>query len=164
MNAKRIIFVIVLGLLAFSLGASPAAAQATRVNYEGQECTTSSWGVPERSWISEDGIMHMRGIALSNQINSDSPYMTGINSLKMNVDLDPTTGEGHAYGTFTLSPTAIDGDWVGHWSTHVSPAGISGRAVGQGTGALTGMKVVNHMLSSDPNSPCNNDFGYVLMP
>jgi hypothetical protein len=164
MKAYRILILIVLTFCIILLTAAPAAARATRINYEAYECPIAPWGEPERMWVSEDGVMHMRGVPLVNLLESESPYLAGTNTVNMNLDLNPATGEGHAYGTVLLAPFAKNGTWEGRWSTHVSPTGIQGKAVVHGTGELAGMKMFNNMSNSDPNDPCDNSVGYILIP
>jgi len=164
MKANKILILIILTLCITLSIAAPAAARATRINYESYECTIAPWGEPERMWVSEDGVMHMRGVLVVNLIESENPYLAGINRLIMNVDLDPATGEGHAYGTALLTPSAKNGTWEGRFSTHIMPTGIRGKAVIHGTGELAGMKMFNKMSNSDPNDPCNNGAGYILLP
>lgn len=164
MKAYRILILIVLTFCLVVLLAAPAAARATRINYEADECPLVPWGEPERMWVSEDGILHMRGFLVENLIVSESPYLAGINRIMANMDLNPATGEGHAFGTVLITPFAKNGTWEGRFSTHVSPDGIQGRAVVHGTGELSGMKQFNHISNSDPNDPCHTDTGYILLP
>jgi hypothetical protein len=54
---------------------APTAARAIQINYEAYECTMAPWGEPERMWLSEDGVLHMRGVPVTNLIDSESPYL-----------------------------------------------------------------------------------------
>lgn len=164
MNKFRNLMLIGLTLCFILMTAAPAAARATRIYYEADECPLAPWGEPERMWVSEDGILHMRGFLVVNLIDSDSPYLAGINQIRANMDLNPATGEGHAFGTVLITPFAKNGTWEGRFSTHVSPDGIQGKAVVHGTGELSGMKQYNHISNSDPNDPCQTDKGYILHP
>lgn len=164
MKAYRIPTLIILTFCITLLMAAPAAARATRINYEAYECAVAPWGEPERMWVSEDGVLHMRGFLIENLIESENLYLAGINQVYANLDLNPATGEGHAYGTVLITPLAKNGTWEGRFSTHVSPVGIQGKAVVHGNGELIGMKMFNNMSNSDPNDPCHNDAGYILLP
>jgi hypothetical protein len=164
MKAHRNLTLIVLTFCLVFLIAAPAAARATRIYYEAYECPLAPWGEPERIWISEDGILHMRGFLIENLIESESPYLAGINRVYANFDLNPATGEGHAYGKVSITPFTKDGTWEGQFSTHVSPDGIQGRAVVHGTGEMSGLKQFNNISNSDPNDPCHTDAGYILLP
>jgi hypothetical protein len=159
----KVIYISILVMLFILVSAMPATAKAEKVNFTGTTCIVSQ-SPPERFWISEDGIIHMRGIVTKNVDVTDSPYDTGSASMIMNVDINPLTGEAHGYGTFILSPTAYSGTWEGHWSTHISPDGLRGLAVGHGTGELEGLQIFNNMTSDDPSDPCTNSSIRVLVP
>lgn len=164
MKVYRILILIVLTFCIVFLIVAPAAARVTRVYYEAYECTIAPWGEPERMWVSEDGVLHMRGFLVENLIVSESPYLAGINRVNANMDMNPATGEGHVYGKVLITPFDKDGTWEGQFSTHVSPDGIQGWAVVHGTGELSGLKQFNNISNSDPNNPCHTDAGYILLP
>jgi hypothetical protein len=169
MKAKRITVVFVLAMVVILVSAVPAAARATRIYYTGAECPITQ-GYPERQWISEDGILHQRGIPLHNILTSDSPYWRGTNDVVMNAEINLATGEVHAYGIASINPDAYDGTWEGHFSTHVSADGtLLGSATVHGTGELEGMKAFN--TQSTPPEPLEECFnmntintGYILIP
>lgn len=166
MNHKRFqirSILLVLAMVVVLVSAVPASAQAERIFISGTTCIQTQ-SPPERFWISEDGIMHMRGIITSNIDVTDSPYDTGMASMIMNIDIDPTTGYGHAFGSFTIYPTTYDGTWEGHWSTHIAPDGVRGSATGHGTGELEGLQIFNNMSSENPNDPCTISDIVVLIP
>ena len=169
MNAKKITVIFVLAMVVILVSAVPAAARATRIYYTGAECPITQ-GDPERQWISEDGILHQRGIPLHNILTSDSPYWLGTNDAVMNTEINLATGEVHAYGMVSIHPDAYDGTWEGHFSTHVSADGtLLGSATVHGTGELEGMKAFN--TQSTPPIPLEEcfymntiDTGYILIP
>jgi hypothetical protein len=173
MNHKRISkvsLVLTLVLLAFLVAAVPASAQAERIDYTSFECPISM-SAPERQWVSEDGILHQRGIHLVNAITSSTPYLTGTNYLEMNTEINLATGEVHAYGKVDLHPAGYEGSWVGTWTTHVSAEGITdGKATIRGTGDLEGMAAFNTMHNpTEPHPACSNPMatseeGYILVP
>lgn len=154
---------LVLAMVVVLVSTVPASAQAERIYMSGTTCIQTQ-SPPERFWISEDGIMHMRGISTSNIDVTDSPYDTGTASMIMNFDIDPRTGYGHAFGTFTIYPTTYDGTWEGHWSSHIAPDGLRGSATGHGTGELEGLQIFNNMSSINPNDPCTISDIVVLIP
>ncbi len=160
---SKITIIFSLALLVILVGTVPASAQAERLSITGTTCIQYQ-SPPEKFWISDDGIVHSRGAVLHNIDVTDSPYDTGINILTGNVDLDPATGYGHAYGTFILYPSAYDGTFEGSWSSHISPDGLRGRAVGHGTGELEGIQIFNELSSNDPNAPCTNSSITILIP
>jgi hypothetical protein len=164
MNVKRITVVFILAMVVVLVSTVSATAKATHIEYTSIDCTVEPWGPPEREWVSDDGVLHQRGILVVNEVSSSNAYLTGGMTLEMNVDIDLGTGLGHAYGTLSLDPIAYNGTWEGHWSTHISPEGLRGSATGQGTGDLQGMKLFNHMANSNPMDPCTNEWGSILIP
>ena len=166
MNHKRISkssIILTLALLVVLVSVVPASAQAERLNFTGTTCIQSQ-SPPEKLWISDDGVMHSRGVVLTNIDVTDGDYDTGIAILIGDIDLDLATGYGHAHGTFTLYPSAYSGTFEGHWSSHISPDGLRGIAVGHGTGDLEGAQILNNMSSENPNNPCTNSNITVLIP
>jgi hypothetical protein len=166
MNHKKIsklgtIFILI--MVVILVGVIPATAKAVRVDYVSAGCIVYQ-GPPERFWISEDGIVHMRGITVNQTDTSTNDYDNGIATLIMNVDINPVTGYGHAYGSLTVYPIAYDGTWVGQWSTHISPEGLRGSATARGTGELEGLLLFNDMRSTDPANPCTDGYETVLIP
>lgn len=166
MNYRRVFKISVPTLLAILIvvvGIIPASARAERVDIYGTTCIQTQ-SPPERFWISEDGIVHMRGIVTTNIDVTNNGYDTGSASMVMNIDMDPATGNGHGYGTFTIYPSAYDGTWSGSWSSHISPDGLRGSATGHGTGELEGLSIFNNMSSTNPNDPCTISNITVLIP
>ncbi len=159
----KITIVFSLALLVVLVSVVPASARAQRLSYTGNTCTQSQTP-PEKFWISDDGVMHQRGMVLTNIDVTDGDYDTGINILTGNIDLDLATGYGHAYGTFTLYPSAYSGTFEGNWSSHISPDGLRGIAVGHGTGELEGLQIFNNMSSNNPTDPCTNSNITILIP
>ena len=166
MNHKRISkpsIILTLALLVVLVSVVPASAQAERLTFTGTTCIQSQ-SPPEKLWISDDGVMHSRGVVLTNIDVTDGDYDTGIAILTGNMDINLATGYGHAYGTFTIYPAAFEGTFEGSWSSHISPDGLRGRAVGHGTGELEGVHVYNEMSSDNPADPCTNSSITILIP
>ncbi len=172
MNHKRfsrLSIMLILILVLILVSAIPTSAQAERVYLTGTQCPISL-GTPEREWISEDGVLHQRGVAMINISTSESPYLEGMSYLVANFEINLLTGAVHAYGSGETRPSAYDGTWVGRFSTHISPEGvIEGSIVLHGTGELEGLILFNTV--SNPTAPdpaCNNmntaNQGYVLIP
>ncbi len=169
MNHKRIskVSAVLIVILVLLVAAVPAAAQAERIYYTSYECPISA-SAPERVWVSEDGILHQRGIHQVNTITSSTPYLTGLNYLELNADINLATGEVHAYGKAELQPAAYEGSWVGTFTTHVSGGITDGKATVQGTGDLEGMMGFNNMVNPPvPAAACNfmdtDEYGYILV-
>ncbi len=163
MKAKKITTVFIVAMLVILVGVVPATAKAVRVDYVSIGCVQYQ-GPPEHFWISEDGIVHMRGVTVNQVDTSTNDYDNGTATLIMDLDINPVTGYGHAYGSVTIYPIAYDGTWVGHWSTHVSPEGLRGSMTARGTGELEGLILFNDMMSTDPANPCTDGYETVLIP
>lgn len=173
MKTRRWITIGILALIAMMLVVTPVAAQSTRIEFTAREFTCSE-GPPGKIWFSEDGtILHIREQTRTGENISDEPLATGTNSIVMNMDLDLLTGEGHAYGTFSLDVSGVEGTWDGHWTLHIYPDGFWGTSNGHGTGDLDGMKLKSELTPwdpGDPDNPCETmigaDFvsGYILNP
>lgn len=169
MKGKKASIVVALVLL-FSLAiAAPGSARMEKVQYSGTECPIQM-GPPERVWVSEDGILHVRGVHMVNVLDSSTPYLTGTAYLVLNSETNLVTGEVHGYGTTEIHPDAYEGTWVGRWSTHVSSEGVlEGVATARGTGELEGLIDFNHMSSPEaPDPTCfgmnNIDSGTIFVP
>jgi hypothetical protein len=133
---------VVCGLAAFA--ASAQAATRTAVTFTD---TTVSTGTPERMWISDDQMLHVRGQTQTTAVTGD---LTGSFQLDVNLNLDLTTGSGVLFGDFTLTTTS--GTWTGAFNGTISPDGVSGRFVGQGD---DGSKITGTFTSIGPDSFLN---------
>jgi hypothetical protein len=166
---SKIAVIFTLIVLVLLVGVVPASAQAKRIYYTSYECPISMTP-PERQWVSEDGILHQRGVHQVNEITSSTPYLTGYNYLEINADISLVTGEVHVYGKVDLQPTAYEGSWIGFFTTHISSEGVlDGKATARGTGDLEGMMDFNNMhFPLVPDPACFNmdtaEDGYILVP
>jgi hypothetical protein len=172
MNHKRIptlATILILAIVVILVGTVPAAAKAERIYYTGVDCPIYI-GPPAKEWVSEDGVLHQRGIPMTTSLTYNLPELNGKNYIMANMDVDMATGAVHVYGTVDIHPNGIDGTWIGYFSTHVSPEGVlNGRAVAHGTGELEGMKSFNKISSPEVLDPaCFNmntaGIGYILIP
>ncbi len=155
MKAKKVTVVVFMVIVLVLVGVIPVSARAERIYYTGRTCPTYV-GPPERQWISEDNVLHMRGMYTDNTITATTPYMAGTAVIIMNQDVDLTTGNVHAFGSIVAQPSGIEGTWVGNFSTHVTGGVIRGSMTGQGTGELHGMTFFNRMSTDIPDPLCNN--------
>jgi hypothetical protein len=160
--------IFILAMVVLLAGTVPAMARAERIYYTGEDCPIYV-GPPERQWVS-DGVLHQRGVQMTNTMSYDPASLSGMAYLVANFDIDLASGAVHAYGTGELHPDGADGTFVGIFSTHVSPEGVvDGRSVVHGTGEFEGMISFNNVSSPDaPDQACNgmNTFsnGYILIP
>jgi len=172
MNHKRISklgTIFVLALVLVLLGSVPAAARAERIPFTGEDCPFSLGDI-ERQWVSDDGVLHQRGVEMTNTLVYEPNILSGTAELMANFDTHLATGAVHAYGTIVIHPSGVNGTGVGSFSTHVSPeVVVNGNAVIRGTGELEGMIAFNNVSSPEaPDPACNNmntaSNGYILIP
>ncbi len=171
MNQKRITklgTIFILGMVLVLIGAVPAAAKAERIPFSGEDCPFSL-GPIEKQWVSDDGVLHQRGVRMTNTLVYEPDILSGTAELMANFDTHLATGAVHGYGTIVIHPSGVNGTWVGSFSTHVSEGVVEGRAVVRGTGELEGMIAFNNVSSPvAPNPDCNNmntaSNGTILIP
>ena len=155
MEIRKRLLLVLLVLATLALAATPASARATRTTYTAEEFICVE-GPPQRMWFSANGTMlHIRGQSAESVVLSSNPLVQGTNHLLKNMDLNLSTGEGHAYGTFSTSPEAVDGTWDGHFTIRFSPTSFSGSAAGRGSGDLAGQHVAIRFSALDPGDPDN---------
>jgi len=87
-------------------------------------------------WVSEEGIVQIRGGAGAGWITGDIP---GFMAFTMNAAFDPATGTGRAWGTFVSGDgyvNTFEGTWlmsVSYWGNY-----IEGRSEAHGIGVYEG--------------------------
>jgi hypothetical protein len=68
---------------------------------------------PGSEEMTEQGMLRIRGRTFTDLVESTDPYVAGTNRPTLNVDLDPSLGEGQLRGSFALSPSEPGGVWEG---------------------------------------------------
>jgi hypothetical protein len=132
----------VLLLAATLLAGNPLLAKSvkTPVDFYEVSCATS----PGVSW-EEGNSGHLRGAtSWSLFYQEGNPDPIGMDSIVVNINENLVTGKQEVFGTFSLTyPLEDDGTFDGRWTAKFDPAVPSflGRAVGHGTGDLTGKKM-----------------------
>lgn len=141
--------VLVVSLL---LATTSVQAKATETPFTGIE-TTDSFGVPEREWMA-DGVVHVRGLPV--ETTFEGAFAEGTfsfsNDVVFNLNLDPVTGDGDAFGSFALSGTwgDLEGSFEGRWTAEITAGAVLLAYVGQGSGDFEGMKIVGKGTGSLP--------------
>lgn len=141
--------VIVVSLL---LATTSVQAKATETPYTGVE-STDSFGVPERAWMA-DGVLHVRGLPVENTF--EGTFAEGAfsfsNDVVFNLNLDPATGDGDAFGSFALDGTwgDLQGSFEGRWTMEITTGAVLLAYVGQGSGDFEGMKIMGKGTGSLP--------------
>jgi hypothetical protein len=137
------LLVVAFGIGLTTLGTSALAATKTSVTFTD---TVVSTGAPDRAWTS-DGVLHLRGQPQTTAVAGD---LTGTFSLDANLNLDLNTGKGELFGKFTLTTAAVA--WEGSFAAQISPAGVSGTFVGQGS---DGTKIIGTFTAIGPGTFLN---------
>ena len=133
--------------------AMPAAA-ATKTPVTFVDCIVSE-GQPDRLWVSEDNILHIRGQVLETVIVSGD--LTGSFVIDLNVNLDLSTGHGNIFGPLVLTTPAET--WEGRFTGMITATGLSGRFVAQGS---EGTKIMASFVQTSP--VCFANEGTILDP
>lgn len=155
MRKQRFLALFALALCTALIAVAPAAARATRTQFEAIEATCDI--VPGNVKITGN-VLHIRGQINTNRVVATDATQTGTNTVVLNVDLNLDNGSGAAYGTFSLDSDAFTGTWEGSFSGQITDFVFTGQAVGQGTGDLSGQKVMVDLQDIDPatlsDNPC----------
>lgn len=167
MRALLMVAVIV-GLL---MAPAAARAKATTIAVVGVERSVSV-GAPERAWFS-DGILHVRGQPAENEFigTCGGESCTFRVPFVLNVNVNPATGNGTAWGTWEYVADGVDyawgdrvGSFAGTFSGQIRAGVVSIRAVSEGTGDFAGMKLRATGLVPPPPETDHPIQGVVLDP
>jgi len=156
--------------------ATPAAAGTRRIPFTAYNIACSLQ--EGKTWMSDDGIFHIRNRVLQSVVASDSIYHAGIGEIVGNANIDLATMLGEYHGTLAIYPTAVNGYWAGSWVVQIAPAGQNGHARLQGYGDLEGWQIKAELTYLPPfvlsdfknlcggNQPVAGTFanGFILMP
>lgn len=126
---------IVVALFVLLALAMPAAAKTDRIPFSGVD-TFIAQTDPGRQWVSDDGILHVRGSVSTYTSTSDSVYYAGEAVIVVNYNLDLATGNGQLWGTSHLSngDGGFDGTWVGKFIAY----SWEGKGQSKGFGDMAG--------------------------
>jgi len=129
---KKVVLMSAMALLVLC-AIAPVMAPATTTPVSGS--LTASVTVPGESWITGDGILHIKDAEGAGPVAGDLPgYMV----FTFSAAVDLNTGLGSAHGKWLFSDDY--GTFEGTWRVDVTGVvSIDGSAIGQGTGAYEGM-------------------------
>ena len=167
-----------LAVISMILSVQPAAAEATRVDFENYNIVCSI--VSQTISVNEAGIVHIRDRVANTVVTSTSEYYAGPGHIYANANIfDPATGIGTYHGNLDIYPTAHpDGYWYGNWSMQITETGYKGIARLQGYGSMEGMSsfatltplppnvLANFVYLCSGNQPASDTYavGYTIMP
>jgi hypothetical protein len=114
---------------------------------------------PGSEEMTPQGVVQIRGRIFTDLVESTEPYIAGTNRPTLNLDFNPSGGDGQVRGTFALSPRDPGGVWEGELTGHFESGLVRAVGLARGTGRLTG--AVLHVefrqvaqLPGAPTPPC----------
>lgn len=115
--------------------AVPAVAKTDRIAFSGEDLFVGQV-LPGRQWVSDDGILHVRGSMSTYTSTSDSVFYGGDLTIVVNYNLDLATMTGTMWGTSHLEVDddgGFDGTWTGKFTGTETVWVGHGRSKGYGT-------------------------------
>ena len=113
---KRLFALPVAVLIVLSILAAPVVAGTIRTEYEGTEYYVGPVS-PGRQWVSEDGVLHIRGLREAYEDEVDDPRLCGDAVVTANMNFHfadpPVFVYGRMWGTVRIDND--NGYWEGGW-------------------------------------------------
>jgi hypothetical protein len=152
-SKKRVLAFAIVGLILVSVLAAPVAAETTWTEFEGwstvQECP---WCAPGRMWVSEDWVLHIRGMQEYYYNSFSDPRIAGYEVVTINVNMQLPEVYGPMWCTTRLEND--DGYWESTAVGYRTAEGASYiHAVYHGHGAYEGLQARLDITRDDPNAP-----------
>lgn len=143
----RKVLTFVIALLALSIITPEIArAPAIRTEFEGTMSMTAD--LPGDIYVLESGMMLQVGAKASGPILSSDPRLIGMLHIVLNAIFNLNTGEGVAFGSFTISNA--DGTFEGRWTVKDTAYILfQGKLEGHGTAAYGGLLLKLEMMGTD---------------
>ncbi len=153
MKGKRVCVFVLAGLLLVSILAVPVEARNTRTEFYGwstaQDCP---WCAPGRMWVSEDWVLHIRGMEEYDFNDYSDTRIAGCNLVTVNVNMQLPEVYGPMWGTAHIEND--DGYWEGSWVGYRTPDGGSSiQEVLHGYGDYEGLQARLDLVRGDPYAP-----------
>lgn len=152
-SKKGLLAFAVAGLLLLSIVAMPVSAGTTWTEFEGwstpQDCPLCAAG---RLWVSEDWVLHIRGMQEYYFNDYGDPRITGYDLVTINLNMQLPEVYGPMWGTAHLENEY--GYWEGSWVGYRTAEGTSYlEEVLHGHGAYEGLQARLDLVREDPNAP-----------
>ena len=148
---KKLLAILAALMLALAVPA-PAMAKTVRTPFTGTDTVAGAPIDEGRTWMTGDGLQHVRGMVVPYDSTSDNAYYQGTSTLVINWNLDTATMQGTMWGTVHLELTSFDGGFVGTWTAKFAgpDAPWTGRGVAKGYGAAAGLFQRYQIVSTGP--------------
>jgi hypothetical protein len=110
---------------------------------------------PGSEEVTAQGVLRIRGRTFTDLVESTEPFVAGTNRPTLDLDLEPSRGEGELHGSFALSPSRARGTWEGELSGRFEGGLVRAVGLARGTGSLVGgvLHVQFRQLPSHPGTP-----------
>ncbi len=161
---RRVTIGLLVLIASLLLATTGVQAKATKTPFTHLAIVTAE-GVPERMWMDEEGILHIRGLTVTFDQTGD---MTGTSVVVANLNIDPSTGNGHMWGSRTFVGTwhspwgDLSGTFEGRFTGTLTAGALFGKRVSHGSGGFEGMKEKATVYSIGPGVSWNE--GIILNP
>jgi hypothetical protein len=93
---------------------------------------------PGSEEVTPQGVVQIRGRQFTDVVESSEPYIAGTNRPTLNLDFNPSGGDGQLRGTFALSPKDPGGAWEGELTGRFESGLVRAVGLARGTGRLAG--------------------------
>jgi len=128
---------ILIALVVLLTMAVPASAKTNRIPFSGEDhLTVAPHG--GRMWMSDDGVVQVRGSMSEYGALYGGEFYTGDASIVVNYTLDLATMTGRLWGTNHIDVDGYDGGFTGRWVAWFTATGWEGRGLSHGFGELAG--------------------------
>jgi hypothetical protein len=110
---------------------------------------------PGSEQMTPQGVLQIRGRTFTDLVESSEPSVAGTNRPTLDVDLDPSRGDGQLSGRFALSPTQPGGTWEGELTGRFESGLVRAAGLARGTGRLAGavLHVEFRQIVKHPGTP-----------
>jgi hypothetical protein len=127
-------------------------------------------------YTEDDHYAHLRDAVMLYRIVTDSPYVTGWETLVMNYDLKVKSGKGTSWGSLTMEPDTFTGYYTEDWVATAKRFewDISGEYLGSGdlAGVTVTYQLTQASIGSVPADTCGGGpifdvqmiSGYIVLP
>ena len=110
---------------------------------------------PGSEEMTDGGTLRIRGRTFTDLVESSEPSVAGTNRPTLNLEFDPSRGDGHLRGNFALSPSEPGGAWEGELTGRFEGGFVRAVGLARGTGRFTGavLHVEFRQVPAHPGTP-----------